>query len=306
MAGFLGALEYVLEEGPRDDWFSDATILGLSVVTAACAIGFFWRALTAEHPIVDLSAFRDRNFATGSTFSFVLGIGLYGLTYIYPQYLSIIRGMNALQIGETMFVTGIFMFMTAPVSGMLTRRVDPRFMLAGGLVLFGVGTWMASHMTAEWDFWELFAPQFCRGVGLMFCMVPITNLALGTLPPEAMKNASGLFNLTRNLGGAVGLAIIATLYNDRTDLHVERLRESVNWSRQPATEYLNGVEHAMAPLGSDAHTAALKQLSLMVQQQAAVMSFADLFWLLTVMFGLTACAVVFMKKPAGGAAAPAH
>ena len=135
MAGFLGALEYILEEGPTDNWFdSDHITMGV-IFSATCAIFFFWRVLTAEHPVVDLSAFKDRNFATGSLFSFVLGVGLYGLTYLYPVYLARVRGYSALQIGETMFVTGICMFVMAPISGKLMQRgVDPRLMLALGFI----------------------------------------------------------------------------------------------------------------------------------------------------------------------------
>ena len=133
MAGFLGALEYVLEEGPRNDWFGDDTVLLMAWVSGISAIVFFVRVLTAKYPIVDLRAFRDRNFGLGSLFSFVLGIGLYGLTYLYPVYLAQIRGYDALMIGETMFVSGVFMFLTAPIAGRLMTKVDPRFMLIGGL-----------------------------------------------------------------------------------------------------------------------------------------------------------------------------
>ena len=132
MAGFLGPLEYVLEEGPRNDWFGDETVLLLAWVAGISAIVFFARVLTARAPIVDLSAFANRNFAVGSLFSFVLGIGLYGLTYIYPVYLAQIRGYNALMIGETMFVSGLAMFATAPVAGRLMPYVDKRLMLMVG------------------------------------------------------------------------------------------------------------------------------------------------------------------------------
>src|SRR3979409_329203 len=141
MAGFLGALEYVLEEGPRNDWLQDDTIALLAAISAVCGVAFFARMLLARAPIVDLGAFANRNFALGSLFSFVLGIGLYGLTYIYPLYLSQIRGYNSLMIGETMFVSGLAMFLTAPLAGRLTPKVDPRFLLMAGFLAFALGTW---------------------------------------------------------------------------------------------------------------------------------------------------------------------
>ena len=205
MAGFLGALEYALEEGPSKDWLESTPVTLAIVVSAVSAVLFFWRVFTAKQPIVDLTTFRDRNFATGTIFGFVLGIGLYGLTYIYPVYLAVVRGYSSLIIGKTMFVTGLCMFVTAPFAGRLMTKIDPRIMIATGFVLFALGTYQASFVTVDWDFYELLWPQVFRGVGLMLSMVPINTLALGTMPPQKIKNASGLFNLMRNLGAPSGL-----------------------------------------------------------------------------------------------------
>ncbi|MGO4571535.1 DHA2 family efflux MFS transporter permease subunit [Microvirga sp. 2TAF3] len=297
MAAFLGALEYVLEEGPNNDWFQDEAVAILAVVCAVGAIGFFYRAFTAKHPIVDLRAFTDGNFLAGSSFSFVMGIGLYGLTYLYPLYLGRVRGYSSLQIGETMFVSGACMFLMAPVAGRLSRVLDPRVMMGMGFAAFAFGTWLITGLTKDWDFWELFVPQIFRGVGLMICMVPINNIALGTLPPERIKNASGLYNLTRNLGGAVGLALINTILNNRLDLHLQRLHDSVNWGRSVAIETLDTMTRSFNSLGSDAGQAAIKTMSNMVRKQAMVMSFADVFYLLTFLFLALLCALPFIKKP---------
>jgi MFS transporter, DHA2 family, multidrug resistance protein len=297
MAAFLGSLEYVLEEGPNNDWFQDKAVAILTVVCVIGAIGFFYRAFTAKQPIVDLRAFTDRNFLAGSSFSFVMGIGLYGLTYLYPLYLGRVRGYSSLQIGETMFVSGVCMFLTAPIAGRLSRSLDPRVMMGLGFTAFSIGTWMITGLTKDWDFWELFVPQIFRGVGLMICMVPINNVALGTLPPERIKNASGLYNLTRNLGGAVGLAVINTIINNRTDLHLQRLRESVSWGRSTAVETLNTMTMSYHNLGSDSTQAAIRSLSNMVRREALVMSFADTFYLLTFLFLALTLALPFVKKP---------
>ena len=308
MAGFLGALEYVLEEGPRNDWFEDDTIRYAAIASALSAVAFFYRAFSAHTPIVDLRAFSNRNFALGSMFSFVLGIGLYGLTYLYPLYLAQVRGYNSLMIGETMFVSGLAMFFSAPLVGRLANMLDPRYLLIGGFLVFSLGTFDMHYLTKDWDFWELFVPQILRGVGLMFAMVPITNAALGTLPQERVKNASGLFNLMRNLGGAIGLAALNTVLNDRLDLHLTRLHDAMNWSRGSATEMLANLTARFHDFGSSAEAMALKQMSLMVRREAVVMSFADVFLLLTLVFiGLAALSIV-MKRPAAptGAAAEAH
>jgi MFS transporter, DHA2 family, multidrug resistance protein len=295
MAGFLGSLEYVLEEGPRNDWFEDQTIVFFAVVSGLSALFFFARVLTARAPIVDLSAFLNRNFAVGSLFSFVLGIGLYGLTYLYPVYLGEVRGYNALMIGETMFVSGLVMFFTAPIAGQLADRFDPRLVLMSGFVFFAIGTWQMTYVTQDWDFWELLWPQVFRGIGLMLSIVPVTNTALGTLTPDRVKNASGLFNLMRNLGGAIGLAAINTLLNNRMDLHLTRLHEAVNSASMPAVEMLSKMTSLFQ--GSDAQSMALKQLMGMVRLQAAVMSFADVFLMLTVLFLALASVGIIMRRP---------
>ena len=297
MAGFLGALEYVLEEGPRNDWFGDDTVLLTAWVSGLSAVAFFLRVAMARQPIVDLRAFGDRNFGLGSLFSFVLGIGLYGLTYLYPVYLAQVRGYDALMIGETMFVSGVVMFLTAPVAGRLSTALDPRFMLIAGFLAFAAGTYWMTGLTKDWDFWELFWPQVLRGVGLMMAMIPINNIALGTLPPERVKNASGLFNLTRNLGGAVGLAALTTLLNDRTDLHLARLHEVATWARAPAVETLNSMMQRFSDFGADAQLMAIKQLNTLAHRQGVVMAFADVFLALTVLFVGLALLALVMKRP---------
>jgi len=282
MALFLGALEYVLEDGPRYDWFEDSTIALAAVVSASAAVLFFMRVLTAGQPIVDLRAFTDRNFALGSMFSFVLGIGLYGLTYLYPVFLGQIRGFNALLVGQTLFVSG-------------ATKLDPRLMLAFGFTVVAISNWQATYITSNWEFGELFIPQVLRGFGMMFAIVPITSISLGTLKPEMLKNGSGLFNLMRNLGGAVGLAGLNTVLDKRIDLHLARLHDSITWSRQPVVEALHNFAARMP--GSDAQNMALKYLFLFTRQQGIVMAFADVFLLLGLLFLVFAPLVWFMRRP---------
>jgi DHA2 family multidrug resistance protein len=300
MAGMLGGLEYVLEEGPAKDWFQDDRIVTCGVIALVGGVLFFLRAFMATTPIVDLKAFSNRNFAAGCLASFTIGIGLYGLTYIYPVFLARVRGYTSLEIGTTMFLTGVAMFLTAPVAGKLSAKLDPRIMLAIGIFGFAIGTFLAASLTNQWGFGELIWPQIFRGVSLMFCMVPINNVALGTLPMDRLKNASGLFNLTRNLGGAVGLALINTVLNDRWDQHMQRLRDSVTWGRQIADETLANMTRGMAALGDDAALAATKKLAGLVRREALVLALGDVFLALTVVFLLMLFVLPVIKK-AGGA-----
>ncbi|WP_317993647.1 DHA2 family efflux MFS transporter permease subunit [Bartonella gliris] len=296
MAIFLGTLEYILEEGARHDWLKDDLILNLFILMILSAALFFWRAFTAKEPIVDLSTFSNFNFSTASIFSFMLGIGLYGLTYLYPVYLSQIRHYDALMIGETLFLSGFVMLLTAPLAGFLSARIDARLMMAIGLFGFALGTWMASSITDNWDFWELFWPQVFRGASVMLCMIPVNNIALGLLPPEQMQNASGLFNLTRNLGGAVGLAIISTLITKRTDLHYGRIAETLQWGNSQATEMLSNLTLYFKTATSDPHTLALFQLFNMARIQAMVMAFSDIFFIIAIIFIVLTFMTVLLRK----------
>ncbi len=306
MATFLGTLEYVLEEGPRDDWFDDQLITTLSLVCLAAAIAFFWRMLTYRQPIVDITAYQDRNFALGSLYSFVIGVGLYGAVYLLPLFLARVRGLNSLQIGEIMMVTGAFQFLSAPIAGALSNRLDLRVMLAFGLTMFSLGVYLNSFLTAESDFWELFLPQAVRGFALMFCFIPMNTLALGTLPPEKLNNASGLYNLMRNLGGAIGLAVLNTVLTDQQALHWARLAEQVNLARPEVQARLDSLTQSLTGVVSgDPEQAAIQRLAQTVAREAAVMSFNDCLLVIGAVFVLALLMMPLVRKPKA-AAAPAH
>jgi DHA2 family multidrug resistance protein len=162
-----------------------------------------------------------------------------------------------------------------------------------------------TYVTKDWDFAQLLWPQIFRGVGLMLAMIPITNVALGTLAPERLKNASGLFNLSRNLGGAVGLAALNTVLDHRIDLHLARLHDAVTWGRQPAQETLTNLAARFHDFGGDAQTMALRQLLLITRQQGTVMAFADVFLMLAVVFVAFAALAFVMRRPAPVAAGAA-
>lgn len=298
MATFLGTLEYVMEEGPRNNWLDDNTIWWMVVTCVVSGTFFFARVATFENPIVDLRSYRNANFAIGSMMSIFLGVGLYGLTYLYPLFLAQVRGMTATQIGEIMAVTGICQFMTAPIAGILTQKVDTRLLIGGGFGLLAISNLMMMNITWEWQFGEFLLPQVLRGIGLMFCIVPINTLALGTLPPDQLKNASGLYNLMRNLGGALGLAAINTVLINRADLHRSNLRESIEAGRPVVEQALNGMDqHLSSTLGSTSHLAALKNIYGLVSREATVMAFADSFYLLALCFIAMVLVLPVLKKP---------
>ncbi|MBI1260501.1 MAG: DHA2 family efflux MFS transporter permease subunit [Rhizobiales bacterium] len=306
MALFLGSLEYVLEEGPRNDWFENSTIWWMSVLCVVSASFFFARVLTFRNPIVELRSYSNRNFAVGSLLSLFLGVGLYGLTYLYPLFLAEIRGLSAGQIGQIMFVTGICQFITAPVAGILSNKLDIRYLILTGFSLLALSNYMLLGITWEWDFGDFFLPQVVRGVGLMFCIIPINTLALGTMAPEQLKNASGLYNLMRNLGGAIGLAIINTVLIERTDYHKSVLREHFTPGDANIESTLQGLGNMIGQTpGINGHLAALKELYLLMTREATVLAFADCFYILTVCFAAMLFVLPLVRKPTPHAAASA-
>ncbi len=219
MAVFLGSLQYVLDEGPRHDWLQDDMVRPLFFIMLFAGAGFFWRSFHSKNPIVELRTFHNRNFTMGCIVAFVVGVMLYGIVYLVPTFFGRVRGYNSEQIGHVMMITGATMFLTAPLAGKLVNRLDLRVMLAYGLGMVAFGTWMNATLTADADLGDFLLPQMIRGHGFAFCMVPMTGLALGTLAPHEVKNGSGLFNLMRNLGGAIGLAVINTLMQHGNALH---------------------------------------------------------------------------------------
>ncbi|MDB5411123.1 MAG: transporter [Rhodospirillales bacterium] len=298
MALFLGCLEYTLEEGPRWDWFADTSIATAALISAVSAGLFFWRMLSYHHPIVDLRAFADRNFALGCGYSFILGIGLYGAVYVQPVFLARVRGFNSLQIGEIMFVTGLFQFLSAPLAAILSKKLELRVMLGLGMALFATGLYLNAGLTNQTGFWELFVPQMVRGSALMLCFLPINTLTLGTLAPSKIKNASGLYNLMRNLGGALGLAAINTVLTDRLALHWARLSSHIDLTSPTIQNYLDQMSGRLSTLlPGDATATATRQLGNLLMREAYVMSFNDCLLLMAGVFAFGLATMPLIRKP---------
>lgn len=294
---FLGSLEFVLEEGVREEWFESREIVFFSLVAAASGTAMFYRELTIDHPIVDLWAFRNRNFAIGCLFSFILGIGLYSIIYLMPIYLAKVKGLNSLQIGQYIMVTGLFQFSSAFVAGRVAKKLGPLLTLALGLSGFGIGTLINGNLTHEAGYWEFFWPQALRGFSLMFCFLPINYLTFGTLPPEEVKNASGLYNLMRNLGGAIGLAIANTLLIRLNKENYAVLSESVKPGSAGTQALLGGLRERFNDASlPDSELAAIKQIYGLVMREAEVLTINTLFHMLALVFFLALLLIPCIRK----------
>jgi DHA2 family multidrug resistance protein len=305
MAVFLGAFEWVFDEGPKAGWFEDGDISLWMAICVVTGIIFFWRTLTKSNPVVDLTVFRDRNFAVGTMVTTVVGLGLFGSVFITPLFLGQVRGYNALQIGQIMSIGGLAMFIGGPMAGACIRRFDPRYVLGFGLASATLGLYLNSFMTAQSGFNELFWPQFFRGLGLITCMVSANFLSLSTVPPHRLPNATGLVTVCRNLGGAVGLAALNTMRLTYGNMHTQEIASQLNPAEPSVQAFLAQTEQRLRMLGeADPHQQALIQLARRAQLESAVMTFNNLFMAMAVSFFVMLLLSPLLQRPKVGAKGP--
>ncbi|HEY0144667.1 MAG TPA: MFS transporter, partial [Methylovirgula sp.] len=251
----------------------------------------------AANPLIEIRTFGNRNFSVGCALSFVVGMGLYGSIYLMPVFLAYVRGHNALQIGEIMLVTGVAQIACAPIVAMLVRRFDVRFLSAFGFLVLTLGAALSANQTQSTDFAGMFAGQLVRGCAFMFCVLPPTELALGNLTPAEIPDASGLFNLMRNLGGAVGIAIIDSIIFTRSPEHAQKLFDGLV-SGDTGTLSALGVTHSavMQAATDPGKRAAMAELLKKV-------AFADSIndaWFALAILTLAVTAALILARPSSG------
>jgi MFS transporter, DHA2 family, multidrug resistance protein len=292
----LAALEIALKEGPERGW-SSGLVLGLLALAVVSGTGFVRKTLHAAPPVVDLRNFTDRNFLVSAILSFVLGIGLFGSVYLMPVFLSFVRGHGALEIGTIMLVTGMAQLLIAPLAVALEQRTDARLLTALGFGLFAIGLGMSAFQTPETDGTGMFWPQVVRGLAIMFCLLPPTRLALGHLPPDRVPDASGLFNLMRNLGGAIGLALIDTVIYSRGPVHATELLAQLQAGDRAAAAFLGIPAGMMASLPAGPLDPATQSLLSPLLEKAALTAAINDAWLMIAVLTVAALLCVpFARK----------
>jgi DHA2 family multidrug resistance protein len=308
MAIFLGTLEYVLEEGTRWNWFDDSTIRTCSCVAGASGLLFLVRSLTFARPVVDLKALANRNFALGCVLSFITGIGIFSTIYLTPLFLGYVRGFSAWQTGTAIFSTGAASLIGVPIYIALAKRFDTRWLMMLGLASFGAAMWSYSFITHDWGAGELLVPQILRGLPQVFAVAPSVNLGLGSLPPERLKYASGLFNMMRNLGGAVGIAVCGAILNARTNFHFLAIASNLTPANGAMTRLVSEVaqRYGELPGGHEAgHVAALKRLFALAYREASTLAYADAFLAIMIAFMIATLLVPLLRNVAAPKSPPA-
>ena len=295
LALFLGALQYVLEEGPRHQWFEDQAVSTAAWISFVGAVVFFERSFFSTMPILKLTPFKRPTFALACALSVVIGFGLYSVTYLTPIFLGRVRGFSSLDIGTTVFVTGIFMTFGAPIAARMTTILDQRIVMSVGFSLFAFSCWLFSGITADWGFWELLPAQAVRGFAILLCIVPSVGMALNGVPQEELRYASGLFNLMRNLGGAIGIASVTTWLQDYGRIHGERFGEDLSNANTSGLAQAIARVSAFTPDMQHARLLIDGELSQFVTQQALALAFRDVFFLMAGLFVAAMLLIPFAK-----------
>jgi DHA2 family multidrug resistance protein len=309
MAIGLSALQTVLEEGNKDDWFGSAFIVRLSAIAFVALAAFLWIELTGTKPLLNLRLLGRRNFGFGILANFLMGVALYGSVFILPQYLARIQGYNSEQIGMVLAWTGLPQLLLIPMVPRLMRRFDARLVIGVGFALFAASNFMNIFMTPDYGSDQLFWPNVVRAIGQALAFAPLSAVATAGIEAENAGSASGLFNMMRNLGGAVGIAMLQTFLTKREQYHSNVLGQSVTLFEQATrmridqlTQYF--LNHGIADR-TEASREALVAIGHVVQKQAFILAFSDTFYLLGAALIVGLMAVVLLKKAdhldAGGA-----
>jgi MFS transporter, DHA2 family, multidrug resistance protein len=307
MAIGLSALQTVLEEGNKDDWFASPLIFRLAIVAVLFLTAFVAIELTAQKPLVNLRLLKRRNFGIGVLVFFLVGFALFGTIYILPQYLGQAQGYNAEQIGNVLAWTGLPQLVLIPFVPMLMKRYDSRYIGFVGIVIFAVSCFMNVTLSLDSAGDQFLIPNIVRAVGQALVLTPISTIATAGITPSEAAAASGLSNMLRNLGGAVGTATLATVLTKREQFHSNVIGQSVTLYREEVRQRIAGMtsyflSHGLSDPAAAQH-AAIVAIGKIVKRQALIMAFSDTFAVIGVVLAIAAVALLFARKIQSGTGA---
>ena len=303
----MASLQYVLEEGNREGWFESTTITVLAGIAATTLITFIVHQLETDHPIVDLRIFKNITYAGGTGINLLMGLALFSGNFLFALFCGSVLHYSALDIGKVFLVSGAFQIVLMPIVGRFGGRFDQRVLLWFGIIGVALSLWMNAHLTERSGFGDLVASMFVRSVSLAFVFIPISVIALSDIPADKRGNATGLFNLTRELGGSIGTAWMGLLISRSTAIHTSYLAESITPYNPLVQEQYGAIQGTLATQTSSPQLVPETFLALKVKLQALVLSFQDGFRAATLVFLLALFLVLVLKKPKpGGGPAGAH
>jgi MFS transporter, DHA2 family, multidrug resistance protein len=304
----VGALQYVLEHGEREDWFASHFILALTVIGLVGGVALVWRELTVDHPVVDFRVLRHRQMWVGTVLGVVMGIGLYAMSFTLPVFLQGNLHMTAEQTGLVLLPGAIATAISMAVVGRLTNRIDPRLLIAAGALIFATAAWKLSLMTAESGSTDFFWPLILRGAGLGLMFVPLTTITLAELAPQELAQGTGLYNFFRQLGGSFGIAGISTLLIRYTAQNRATLVQHVSASDPTSMARLQALTRGMVARGADLWTAKSRALELMDRQlmgQASVLAYGRIYVLSAIIILVLIPLLLLVRRTRGAGGAHA-
>jgi DHA2 family multidrug resistance protein len=298
----LAALQTVLEEGNKDDWFGSPFIVRLSVIAVVALSLFLVIELKGARPLLNLRLLARRNFGFGILANFLLGIALYGSVFILPLYLARVQGYNSEQIGMVLAWTGFPQLLLIPLVPRLMQRLDVRILIVIGFALFAASNFMNIYMTPDYASDQLFWPNVVRAFGQALVFTPLSAVATSGIEPENAGSASALFNMMRNLGGAIGIAALQTIQSKREQFHSNVLSGAVSLFEEATRNRLDRLTAYFMSHGIADHATAVQKavvaIGLAVRQQANIMAFSDTFFVLGAAMVVALVASLALKKPA--------
>jgi len=303
----IGCLQIMLDKGQEEDWFSSHFIIVLAVLTVVGLGGLIVRELKAEHPIIDLTVFKYRSFAVGTFLMTVVGFVLYGSTVLLPLFMQILLGYTATHAGVTNLPRGMASFLFMPLIGFLTSKVDVRKLLGAGILASAVAMFLLSRLSLDVGFADFVFPLALQGAALGLIFVPLTTVTNDPVPKERLGNATSLFNLMRNIGASIGISAVTTIQVRNAQTHLHDLGANVTGSNLQWQRTIAGLQQFFISQGTDAATALHRAQAAafgMVQRQAAMLSYADAFRFLGILFVVMFPLIFLMKKPQKKGAAP--
>jgi len=302
----LGALQLMLEQGQRNDWFASNYIDTLAVAAAMGLALFVWWEIRSKDPAVNLRLLKNVPFTSATALGAVLGAGLFGTLFLLPMFLQRLLGYTAMLSGEALIPRSLAMAVIMPLGGRVYNRLGPRLLVGAGLAVSAYSFWELSHLTMDTGFWDIFWPQMWQGVGFALIFLSLSTAALAYIPKPEMTQAAGLYNVVRQVFGSVGIAASASILTRSTIQYHAILGESITPYHAPAQEFIRGATARLGGMGADpatSHLMALKILDLRVTQQAAVLAYNHVFSLVAVLF-LVSIPLVFLLTAGGPPPAP--